>query len=165
MAPRANQLTAPKVKFSRSEDDKLVSLIERLGTRDWETIAIEMKNRTPRQCRDRWYNYLNPNITNQPWSEEEDKLLEKMHNKYGSRWTKIARYFKNRSANGVRNRFRLKARKLKDSGIELVARSPLPATPAAPQLEEDVTQQFLNLFEFARPEFEMLFGVDSISFL
>lgn len=96
-----------RAKFTQQEDNKLIRLIELLGTGDWEAISLEMKNRTSRQCKDRWLNYLSPSLSSVPWTEDEDALLEKLHHKYGPRWTKISTYFKNRSPNGVRKQFQL----------------------------------------------------------
>lgn len=138
----------PKVKFTPEEDDKLIRLIDLMGTRDWEAISIEMKVRSPRQCRDRWNNYLSPSLTSQPWTEEEDKLLDKLYNKYGSRWTKIASYFRNRSANGVRNRFRLREKKKQMDKVQSPAEPVAEQEPAPKQpMQLDIEEQFFSLFD------------------
>lgn len=102
----------PKIKFTQEEDDRLIEVIQRLGTRDWEGIAQEMKHRTPRQCRERWNNYLSPSITSDPWTSQEDELLDSLYDEFGSKWSKIAEYFPNRSANGIRNRYKLRQRRI-----------------------------------------------------
>jgi hypothetical protein len=47
--------------------------------------------RSGKQCRERWYNHIDPKINkNQKWSkEEEDKLFE-LHSLYGNKWALIA---------------------------------------------------------------------------
>jgi hypothetical protein len=65
-----------------------------------------MKNRTPRQCRNRWFNYLDPKISHSPWTLEEDQLLLESFQQYGNKWSKISSHFQNRNQVSVRNRFR-----------------------------------------------------------
>lgn len=118
------RVNVPKIKFTQEEDDMLIAAIERMGTRDWEGIAQEMKHRTPRQCRERWNNYLSPTITSDPWSKEEDSLLDELFTEFGSKWSKISEYFPNRSANGIRNRYKLRQRRqLKERQKDLILKN------------------------------------------
>lgn len=105
--------------FGPDEDQLLLRVIDMKGLSSWEKIAAEIPNRTARQCRDRWMNYLSPNNRNDPWTEEDDrKLIEKV-NEIGTHWSVIAREMGNRSENCLKNRWyaNLKARtKLTDQG-------------------------------------------------
>ena len=64
-----------------------------------------MPNRTSRQCRDRYRNYLDPQIMNTAWKKEEDILLLEKYNIFGSKWSIIAQFFPNRTANNIKNRY------------------------------------------------------------
>lgn len=110
-SPVHRQIAKTITKFTKEEDEKLQKVIRKLGTRDWEAIASCMKNRSPRQCRERWTNYLMPELSSAPWTPDEDELLEKLYSQYGSKWSKIASHFPNRSANIVRNRYRINSKK------------------------------------------------------
>lgn len=101
----------PKIKFTADEDKRLSDLVYKVGQEDWDLISRNMINRTPRQCRERWINYIAPNLSNEPWTKEEDDLLDELYTEYGSRWHKIAEIFPNRSGNAVRNRFKLRQRR------------------------------------------------------
>ena len=102
-----------KHKFTEEEDKRLISIIKEIGT-DWKQVSLQMKTRNPRQCRERWNNYINPSLSDAPWTHEEDKLLIELHKKYGTAWNKIGKHFKNRSDNSLRNRFmRMKRQKIK----------------------------------------------------
>ncbi|EAX95132.1 Myb-like DNA-binding domain containing protein [Trichomonas vaginalis G3] len=101
----------PKIKFTAEEDKMLTDLVSKIGAADWDIISKNMKNRTPRQCRERWINYIAPNLSNEPWTKEEDDLLDELYEEYGSRWHKIADIFPNRSGNCIRNRFKLRQRR------------------------------------------------------
>ena len=93
-----------KQKFSAEEDEKLRSLVAQYGF-DWKMISAVMKNRSPRQCRDRWKNYVNPDVNSAPWTTEEDALLVEKFKEYGRQWAIIARYFKQRTDVHIKNRW------------------------------------------------------------
>jgi hypothetical protein len=99
-----------KVKFTMEEDARLLRLVQRLGAKDWEKISIFMEGRNPRQCRERWKNYLNPNLRKGEWTPEEDQILEQRYAQYGTEWNKIAPFLVNRSGNAIRNRWMMIAR-------------------------------------------------------
>ena len=90
-------------KFSKTEDEALLKLVEQHGDCNWAAVASGMKNRTPRQCRERYKNYLSPNIKNGPWTPEEEALLEQKYREFGPRWAKIALAFEQRSDVNVKN--------------------------------------------------------------
>ncbi|KAH0791403.1 Myb-like DNA-binding domain containing protein [Histomonas meleagridis] len=110
-----------KVKFTEAEDQKLSQLVSIFGPKDWITISKLMDSRNPRQCRERWKNYLNPELRRDPWTPEEDRLLCQKHDELGAKWNKIARFFNNRSDNSLRNRWMLISRrksKMQNDSVE-----------------------------------------------
>lgn len=90
-------------KFTRSEDEALLKLVEVYGEYNWVNVAENMPDRTPRQCRERYKNYLSPDIENGPWTPEEEGLLIQKYNEFGPRWAKIAMLFEKRSDVNVKN--------------------------------------------------------------
>lgn len=100
-----------RIPFSSIEDKKLRFLVCEYGEENWKIISKNMKNRNTRQCRERWNNYLSPKINNFPWSEEEDKLLEKLYHMYGPKWSSIAKNFDGRTYITIKNRFLLLQRR------------------------------------------------------
>lgn len=90
--------------FTPEEDARLHLLVMKHG-QNWKLIASEMPNRSVRQCRERYQNYLAPGVLNGPWSQQEDKLLYEKYQIFGRKWTIIARFFKNRSGANVKNRW------------------------------------------------------------
>jgi hypothetical protein len=91
--------------FSGEEDAKLIELASQSGFLGWHTVAILLPGRSPRQCRERWIEYLRPEITVGPWTDDEDRLLLVQIARHGHRWTHIAQLLRNRSANDVKNRW------------------------------------------------------------
>lgn len=96
--------------FTKEEDEILRTYVNRFGTSNWQLISEHVPGRNARQCKERWFNYLAPEIENGPWSPEEDALLQEKYKEIGPRWTQIAKYFPSRSDVNVKNRWRFLAR-------------------------------------------------------
>lgn len=105
--PPSKRPFVPKNRFSRKDDDMLRRLVKEFGQKNWIAIAEKMEGRTPRQCRERWINYVNPSIKKRSWTKEEDKLLEKKYEELGPKWKIIKTFFQHRSTNMIKNRLGL----------------------------------------------------------
>lgn len=96
-----------KSKFTPAEDLKLKQIVEsQKGPFSWKEISKLMVTRTPRQCRERYKNYLSDDIKHDQWSPTEDKLIIKLYNEYGNKWNIISKYIKGRTSNAIRNRWK-----------------------------------------------------------
>ncbi|KAJ9554450.1 hypothetical protein OSB04_018495 [Centaurea solstitialis] len=93
------------VSWSQEEDDILREQISIHGTDNWTIIASKFKDKTTRQCRRRWFTYLNSDFKKGGWSPEEDMLLCEAQRIFGNRWTEIAKVVSGRTDNAVKNRF------------------------------------------------------------
>jgi hypothetical protein len=93
------------------EDILLRKLVSEIGENNWARIAAEMRNRNPRQCRERWFNYLSPNIRNVPWTDVEDALLVNKVKEYGQSWHRIAQFFPMRTDINIKNRYHVISKK------------------------------------------------------
>jgi hypothetical protein len=100
-----NDVPSARKRFTPNEDQMLIHLAKRHGARHWQAISTSLPGRTARQCRDRFMNYLLPNLTSDPWSAEEDQILVDRFNEFGSRWSRIAVFLPGRSSNAVKNRW------------------------------------------------------------
>ncbi|OHT09792.1 hypothetical protein TRFO_21141 [Tritrichomonas foetus] len=104
----------PKSKFTPEEDEILRTVVEECGQSDWVEIAKRMPNgRNARQCRDRWQNYLSPDVVNGPWTEDEEALLVQKYNEIGPYWKQIATFFPTRTDINIKSRWNLRERRLK----------------------------------------------------
>ncbi|KAI3796036.1 hypothetical protein L1987_38697 [Smallanthus sonchifolius] len=93
------------VSWSQEEDDILRDQIGIHGTKNWAIVASKFKDKTTRQCRRRWYTYLNSDFKKGGWTQEEDILLCEAQKIFGNRWTEIAKVVSGRTDNAVKNRF------------------------------------------------------------
>ncbi|OHT13419.1 Myb-like DNA-binding domain containing protein [Tritrichomonas foetus] len=94
-----------RVLFSRVEDMMILSYVECIGPRQWSNIAKQLPDRTGKQCRDRYMNYLAPTINHNKWTEQEDRLLLQKYDEYGPQWTLIRQFFPGRTGNMLKNRW------------------------------------------------------------
>ena len=99
-----------KCKFTQEEDDKLLSLVQQHGY-NWQKISSEMGNRNIRQCKERYENYLSPNVNRSQFTEEEDRLLLEKYRILGPRWVSIAKLFNGRTDSAIKSRFLLLKRR------------------------------------------------------
>lgn len=91
--------------FTIEEDALLMDIMSHQDFLSWDHVSNQIPGRTTRQCRERWVNYLSPNIRNDPWTEAEDQLLLDKINELGRCWSNIGRFFDGRSENDVKNRW------------------------------------------------------------
>ncbi|OMJ93315.1 hypothetical protein SteCoe_3784 [Stentor coeruleus] len=109
----SNEYTKKKL-WNPTEDETLLKCVLTKGTKAWGRIAQiinslihnGMQIRQGRQCRERWFNHVDPSLNKGLWTIEEDEFLMKMHDELGNRWSEIAKYFTGRNENSVKNRLK-----------------------------------------------------------
>jgi myb proto-oncogene protein len=50
-------------------------------------IASHLTGRLGKQCRERWFNHLNPDIKKEAWTPEEDRIILGAHHELGNKWS------------------------------------------------------------------------------
>lgn len=95
-----------KVKWTQEEDEKLKTLVQKLGPNDWKTIASYIPNHTEHQCQHRWFKVLDPELVKGPWTKEEDEKVIELVNLYGNKqWALVAKHLKGRLGKQCRERW------------------------------------------------------------
>ena len=97
--------TYKKVMWTEREDEQLRQAINQVGFKNWSVVADMVPGRTGKQCRERWFGMLNPELAKEDWTPEEDQLLIRLHGEYGNSWAKIAEFMPRRSRISLRNRW------------------------------------------------------------
>ena len=94
----------PRQHFTEEEDIKLSLLVQRYGEKNWRFISSQFKDRNERQCKERWVNFLSPDINKGEWTQQEDLILIEKYYLLGSQWKEISKYIRGRTHISVRNR-------------------------------------------------------------
>ena len=122
----------PRIPFTDEEDILLVKLIQQYGTNDWKKISNHIPNRNSRQCKERWCNFLCPQLNKNPWTDAEDQLLLEKYQVFGPQWKKISTFFDRRSHIAVRNRMAMLKRHMNSSKSKISESS-----CSSPDIEEN----------------------------
>ncbi|XP_076436338.1 uncharacterized protein LOC143275898 [Babylonia areolata] len=93
--------------WTEAEDAQLITAVQLLGTHNWGRVKELVPGRTREQCRERYANSLDPSISGQPWTYEEDKKLLQLVAQYGKgNWVKCCKELPGRTDNQILQRYR-----------------------------------------------------------
>jgi len=97
-------------QWTPSQDKYLIALVKDTDS-NWAEIATEINlkfakvKRTGKMCRERWHNYLDPDITTKKTTPTEEVRIFELYKKYGNKWVEIAKRLRGRTENWVKNLF------------------------------------------------------------
>lgn len=145
---RSKKDIAPKMKWTLDEDEILRVAVKKFNCKNWKKIASEIPGRTSKQCLERWYGKLNPDLLDTEFSKEEDEILVRNQKIFGNKWSKISHFLPGRSTISVRNRWDLLKRHEKNPSLNTRTKrsSTTATTPQVSSPEEDI-QDNLELFD------------------
>ena len=93
-----------KGKFTNEEDNLIKKYVEIYGEKNWKKIENFIPNRTKKQIRERYINYIKIDNKNFIWNKDLEKKLIEYYLLYNGSWVKISKIF-NVSENILKNRF------------------------------------------------------------
>ena len=119
-----------KKEWHPLEDEMIRNFVQKSGDPSkvvWTEIAQKLEGRIGKQCRERWFFHLDPNLKRTPFDEEEDRRLFEAQRALGNKWSEIARLLPGRNENSVKNRWNSVARRkwFVDHGLPLAERDAL----------------------------------------
>lgn len=124
-----------KGPWSAAEDESLTTLVALHGIKCWSLIASKLPGRIGKQCRERWFNHLDPSIKKDAWTAEDDATIMAAVSRIGPKWAEIAKMLHGRSDNAIKNRYNSSIRKKsrRDSiEIEEKILNVIPLSPSGP---------------------------------
>jgi pre-mRNA-splicing factor CDC5/CEF1 len=76
--------------WRNTEDEILKAAVSKYGMNQWARISSLLVRKTPKQCKARWYEWLDPGIKKTEWSKEEDEKLLHLAKLMPTQWRTIA---------------------------------------------------------------------------
>jgi len=91
--PNQNVANMPVVKggvWTNIEDEILKASVSKYGLNQWARVSSLLARKTPKQCKARWSEWLDPGIRKIEWSKEEDEKLLHLAKLMPTQWRTIA---------------------------------------------------------------------------
>jgi hypothetical protein len=128
MRSRAVHGLATRGAWTPQEDVLLTTAVAQLGPRRWVAIAKFVQSRTPKQCRERWFDRIAPGIRREPFEPWEDAIIRESQGEMGNHWSRIAQRIPGRSSCAVKNRWYsgLRNQAPPHAQLEMEKRTPCP---------------------------------------
>ncbi|KAJ1618493.1 hypothetical protein T492DRAFT_1092095 [Pavlovales sp. CCMP2436] len=109
--------------WTPAEDEQLLAVVHKFGASRWSLIATHVAHRAGKQCRERWFNHLCPEVKKGEWGTDEDEQLLRAVAELGSQWSIIVKRMHGRTDNAIKNRYNTLSRRARSS-----AEAPLDIT-------------------------------------
>ena len=76
--------------WTNIEDEILKAAVSKYGLNQWARVSSLLARKTPKQCKARWNEWLDPSIKKIEWSKEEDEKLLHLAKIMPTQWRTIA---------------------------------------------------------------------------
>jgi hypothetical protein len=93
-----------KKSWTDAEDRILSDIVTREGAQKWQKVAESLPGRAGKQCRERWFNHICPEVRKGSWTTEEDRIIMESVREHGTKWSFIVKALPGRTDNAIKNR-------------------------------------------------------------
>lgn len=103
------KLKKNKTLFTKKEDEKLIKLVKFFGKKrnvNWQFVSQQMGNRSVRQCKERYSNYLDDRVNRSEFTPEENLFILQKVDEIGKKWARISSLMNKRSEVGVKSQYK-----------------------------------------------------------
>ena len=76
--------------WKNSEDEVLKAAVQKYGKQQWARVASLLNRKSAKQCKARWYEWLDPSIRKTEWSRAEEEKLLQLAKLLPAQWKTIA---------------------------------------------------------------------------
>ena len=76
--------------WKNTEDEILKAAVMKYGKNNWARVASLLNRKTAKQCKARWYEWLDPSIRKVEWSRDEEEKLLHLAKLMPNQWRSIA---------------------------------------------------------------------------
>ncbi|KAJ3019992.1 UNVERIFIED_CONTAM: Cell cycle serine/threonine-protein kinase cdc5/MSD2 [Siphonaria sp. JEL0065] len=76
--------------WKNTEDEILKAAVMKYGKNQWARISSLLTRKTPKQCKARWFEWLDPSIKKTEWAKDEDEKLLHLAKLMPTQWRTIA---------------------------------------------------------------------------
>lgn len=131
--------------WTNVEDEILKASISKYGLNQWSRVSSLLPNKTAKQCKQRWQEWLDPRIRKSEWTKEEDEKLLSLIKLRPNQWNSIG-IMMNRTVNQCIERYQqlLSDSSARDDELSMVGNfvnkndinMDAESKPARPDLEE-----------------------------
>ena len=99
--------------WKNNEDEVLKAGVMKYGKNNWSRVASLINGKTPKECKARWFEWLDPSIKKTEWTREEEEKLLQLAKIFPAQWRTIAPML-SRTAHQCIDHFRL----LQDTALQ-----------------------------------------------
>ncbi|KAJ1444627.1 pre-mRNA splicing factor component-domain-containing protein [Pelagophyceae sp. CCMP2097] len=76
--------------WKNTEDEILKAAVMKYGKNQWARVASLLNRKTAKQCKARWYEWLDPSIKKTEWTRDEEEKLLHLAKLYPCQWRTVA---------------------------------------------------------------------------
>ena len=76
--------------WKNTEDEILKAAVMKYGKNQWARVASLLNRKSAKQCKARWYEWLDPSIKKTEWTRDEEEKLLHLAKLYPCQWRTIA---------------------------------------------------------------------------